>query len=267
MKKLPSELKQDKKGFYYVDNQNINEPIYFSDYQDRDEFTCKSCFYRIPSTNDYIAKSNVILQNRFERKQTLKMLKAFLKVKDKLKNVDLPIAYFKEGRHLNGTIIPYYECASSIKNMLNNFSLNNYQIIYNHNDDKLENLVSLFMDIINLIESMYVNGIYYYDVNYGNFLIYKNEVKVIDFEPKRVRFMEDKYTFSYILTNYLQLVREILEKYRLPIYQLYDLPNYKETKHFASDEVVKAYANKIGYDFDDVKKYIKTLESNIKEKH
>ena len=268
MRELPEELKVDKYGCFYMDDVLAYKSyICFSDYIERNGFRCKSSFSRIKSTNDYIIKRSIISLSRRERNEILVMLRVFREIASRLPKIDLPIGYHKEGRHLDGTIIPYYESSPSIKNIMDNYSLEKYRIIYNHSDDVISNLFSSLNDILNIIESLFDNNVFYFDINYGNFLVSQNEMKIIDFEPNHMSFTKDKYTFSILVVNFLRLVHEVLENYHLPIYNLSNLPYCKESKEYPLKEKVLDYANGIGYQFDDVKKYLKTLENNVSDSY
>ena len=69
------------------------------------------------------------------------------------------------------------------------------------------------------------------DVNTGNFIIYNNEIKVIDFEPGHIHF-SDKYKkyMTQALSKYASLVDIICWKYR------FKKVNFKSGEDFYSTE-------------------------------
>ena len=72
---------------------------------------------------------------------------------------------------------------------------------------------SLLLDILDLISKMYDKGIYYLDIHSGNFLLYNNDVKVIDFEPGHVYFRDREWNLKIMLNNYAILVERIRKRF------------------------------------------------------
>ena len=64
----------------------------------------------------------------------------------------------------------------------------------------------------------YENGIIYTDVHGGNFLIWQNKLKLIDFDPKRVFFEDSKDI----------LLRAMLSNYETLVFMLYKRFNIRE---------------------------------------
>ena len=269
--KLPSDLKKDGKGLYYFDKKLTYDNLIIFDHYFDNVDNYKPLFYHASGTNDYIIKHDINLSNG---KDYINMLKQFNLLREKISNVDLPIGYYKDRFKVKGTIVRYYENSKSLKNIMSHYGLNEINNFYEHDEDNLHNLFLMLENILSLLEEMYQNGMYYYDTNDGNFVIYKNAVKIIDFEPCRVSFTYDNNSFSLIIANYLKLVRKVLERYHLPIYNLSLLPNDDTYKYKAKEyEIMKKeylsklndFLNLIGNNFDSAKVYIKKIENNVRK--
>ncbi len=88
----------------------------------------------------------------------------------------------------------------------------------------------LLDDILSLLSIMYEHEVYYTDVDENNFVIWNNQIKVIDFDPYLVTF-NDRYTkLTRMLERYLRLLNRVLDKYQLPRAEIENIQNFKEAK-------------------------------------
>ena len=209
-RKLPFKL--DKAGIWYIDFLDITiDEIFFdkinSSYRDYTHF------FKIEEINDYIIKECRKNSSFFDRYRELKLLKQLIKKQEKLLNIDFPVAYYKRNNRLEGIVIPYYKNAVSLKELLHLHTFEDLHVFYNHANNEIDNLISLLLDILKLISIMYDNGIYYLDIHSGNFLVYNNCVKIIDFEPGRIYFKKSNLNTRLILNNYALLVDKISRMY------------------------------------------------------
>ena len=238
---FPKELKKDDNDLMYIeDNMIINYPLYFKS----NDFHCKKVFYQIPGSNEYIVKYENY--NQISQEALFNMLERFERIKSNIKNIDFPIGYFKNQNNVKGTIIYYYQSGLSLKNVLaNNEGLENLKKYYQHDDNMVHNLFLMLLDILDLIEEMYQNKVYYYDINCTNFILDKNAIKVIDFEPFRVGLKSDDDTFDDIIRNYILLCEEIFKRYTLDYFKPVNIVN----------------------NFEDVKKYTKKIEMSNQKRY
>ena len=216
---IPSTLKYDKKGIGYLDEKDIEK---------RQLILEKRSFYRVlrnsfysieGDTSDYIIKK-LCEHSLFQGLKIKKMLEGFLKIQNHLSNIDLPVGYYLENEEIWGTIVPYYMNSISIRELLR-FPVHDIMDYYYHDENNLRNLLSLYLDILLLLEEMYANNVSYLDIHQGNFVFYENQVKLIDFEPQFIRFKTNSYYYRIILDGYLQLINGIslsLNKINLLIY-------------------------------------------------
>lgn len=205
-------FRKDRNGLYYLDSRDIKiEELYVKQmsgsYQDR------AHFFAIKGIDDYIIKDSTMYPYFFNRPRNLKLLKRLVDKQSEFDNIDFPIAYYKSFNILKGIVIPYYKDSASISELIYLHTFDELKNFYNHESDEIDNLISLLLDILELLSSMYDKGIYYIDVHSGNFLIYNNSVKVVDFEPGHVYFTDKEWHLRLILYNYALLVDKIRRKY------------------------------------------------------
>lgn len=207
MRVLPEEIELDKNNLWYIDGDKVKvhkitleNPTF--------TFTPKSTFYKFDSTDDYIIK----VDNRFlffKEYSFKKMLYNLSLLKEKLPFIDIPIGYFKENNKLIGTIVPYYKNSFSINKIIHNYTLDSLSNIYNHDSNKENNLIDLHLEILNLLQVMFDNRLSYLDVHEGNFLIFNNNVKIIDFDPSYIKFNNSRINYHKIIDRYIHLINKI----------------------------------------------------------
>lgn len=184
---IPLELMKDSDGILFMNNINHRDVTKFP-YQQN---TFKYQFFNIPSTDEYILKYykfNSLYSDLVEMKT---MLMELNKRRNKLEDIDFPIGYYLEEDELKGAIVYYYKKALSLRDFSILYSLEDLQKYYFHDDNMHRNLVMLYLDILNLLEKMMDEKMYYLDVHSGNFVMYNNNVKVIDFEPRQLAFNDE----------------------------------------------------------------------------
>ena len=206
-------LKYDDIGIPYIDYHDINiEKFKFQEL--KKSYEEKRTFYTIEGTNDYIIKDTTMVPLLFNRTINLKLLGNLIDRQILFTDIDFPIGYYRKHGRMYGTIIRNYHDAPSIRKLIYINKLEELKEFYNHNSDTVDNVICLLVDILEKLHMMQSKGIYYTDVNTGNFVVYNNEVKVIDFDPGFV-FFKDQNCLHYdrILKNYANLVDLVLRQY------------------------------------------------------
>ena len=232
MKYLAKPFVQDHKGIFYVDNEDINiKPFHFNEVTSN--FNLRRTFYHIDGIDDYIIKDTKRLPLLFNQTRTKKILRNFMERQDNFIDIDFPVAYYVNKGKIGGTVVPNYKNSNSIKVLTNVYQFENLKNFYQHEDDEFRNLIHLCLEILRLIREMFDGDIVYTDINSGNFLVYNNSVKVVDFEPDYVHFTKNKNRYlKLLLSNYNLLVNYILRHYKF-----YDLPYYSPGDNFYEAEV------------------------------
>ena len=209
---LKEPFKIDKNGLYYIDSKDVKiEKFNFNEIVK--SYGQRRDFYHIEGVSDYIIKDTSKLPLLFNTYRNKKMLENFQKKEGMVENIDFPVGYFLEEKGIK-TIVPIYDGAVSIHELIKLYQFDDLKKYYQHDDNDVNNLISLCLDILDLVEIMYNADIVYRDISAGNFVVYNNTTKVIDFEPGYVIFTKkkDKY-YEILLHNYAVLVDYIWHKY------------------------------------------------------
>ncbi len=227
MFKLPIELKLDGFNLLYYDNPIIkNYPLHL----EKNMLNSKAFFYQLPLSSDYIIKYQKKIMIYDEVKEFLLKVN---KIKKHIKDIDFPIGYYQEENDIRGMIIPYYINSPSLYTISETKDINELSKYYYHDDDVVHNLFLLFLDILNLIEELCDYEIYYTDIHRGNFVIYENAVKLIDFDFKYIFYTRGQEDFYYkaILYDYEHLLFKLIKMfdlYELPIYTIKSIDKMKK---------------------------------------
>lgn len=204
---LPLEIKQDSDGLLYIDNGiSLSSKINFQSHKNGQ---ARYQFLEIPSTSDYIIKYQnfpVIYSDEVELKRLLKEL---LKIQEKIRDIDFPLGYYVEDGRIKGQIIRNYHDVPSLNVFSKDEDLESIAKYYYQDDDMCHNLILLYLNILDLIEEMIAYSIYYLDIHGGNFVLFNNEVKLIDFEPKQIFFTNDFNMINRILMQCKFLINTI----------------------------------------------------------
>lgn len=206
-------LKYDNRQLGYIDSNDVYvEKFSFSEvgkiYNER------IYFYRIDGINDYIIKDSTKNPLFFNNIRNKNLLRNLVNKQSELPDIGFPIGYYKHRGRMTGTIIPYYVDATSIKKLIYIETLDNLPKYYNHDSNESYNLISLFLEILEVIHSMYKKGVIYTDIHAGNFLVKDNEVKIIDFESGFIFFNDKKGEhLERLLYNYAGLIETICYRY------------------------------------------------------
>lgn len=186
---IPLELKIDNNGILYIDKK-INKNDYIKNLESK---YCR--FYNLLSTNEYIIKYTLQTLSKNDIIGMKDMLNNFNEVRSKIPSIDFPIGYYLEDDLLRGLIIYYYNNAISLKKIFCNYSITDLYKHYAYDDNPYKNLILLYLDIISLMEELLDNKIFYLDIHGGNFVLYNNQVKLIDFEPSQLIFNQNNSIF------------------------------------------------------------------------
>ena len=232
MKHLAKPFIQDPNGLFYINSEDVNiEEFSFNEITN--SYRKRRKFYYIDGIEDYVIKDTSKLPLLFNGTRTKMILKNFQINQDKFNDVDFPVAYFVDKTKIVGTVVPFYKGAKSIKELTNLYSFSDLKKYYNHEDDEEENLIEMCLDILKIIKHLYDEDIVYRDISSGNFVVYNNDVKIIDFEPEYVHFIKNKKKYhDILLSNYNILVNYILRHYKFN-----DLEYYNPGENFYEAEV------------------------------
>ena len=204
-------LKVGKKGLNYIDKEDVKlTKISFPEVGRKKHL--KRDFYTIEGIDDYIIKSCKETPKRFNESTNLKLLRNLIKKQGLLPEVDFPIGYFSNLGHTEGTIIPYYN-APSLSQIFYFQSFNDLRKYYNHENNDIDNLISMFLDVLTIIRKMYENKVIYTDIHSGNFVLDNNKVKIIDFDPGTIWFSDiGHFNRDIVLVYYCLFVQEICKR-------------------------------------------------------
>lgn len=223
MKELDEPFRKDSHGLWYIDANDVHlEPFKF--HEMCKPYSQKTTFYKIGDISDYIVKDTTLHPLLFNRIRTMNFLKYIQQKQDYFNEIDFSVGYCKDKGILKGTIIPFYDGAMSLREFIYLHKLEELENLYYRDPSTMNNLLALFLDILDLIHKMYKNDVIYLDIHSGNFLFYKNSIKIIDFEPGYVFF--DKGNNAYykkIITNYAMLIEKICK--RLGFEQIFLTPS------------------------------------------
>lgn len=231
MIELDKPFKLDKNGLWYINSNNVNLtsfkfPEIGKSYEEKPQF------FKIDGINDYIVKDTTMYPFFFNGKRTISILKKLQEKQQYFDDIDFPIGYLKGKDGIKGTIVPYYRKATSLRDFIYLKRLNDLESIYNHRIDEIDNLITLFLDILDLISKMYYQNMVYLDIHSGNFLFYKNNVKVIDFEVGYVYFTDNKTKYyERLIKNYTMLVEKICNRLGFKEILLYPGEGFMETEY------------------------------------
>ena len=225
---LPLELKIDNNGFFYIKDDYIKK------YPERlINIECNgipnSYFYELLTSSNYAIKYNLFPLNK---DGLLNMLLNLQKAQRYIKNIDFPIGYYVDNYEIYGEIIRFYKNAPSLYTVTKKQDINEVSKYYYHDEDSIHNLYMMLLDILNLIEELFDNNIFYTDIHTGNFVIHKNHVKLIDFDYQFIHFNSKKSLemLKIILFNYESLVYILNKKFNMGEYSLDNPANFKDAK-------------------------------------
>ena len=210
---LEEPFKRDKNGLLYLSSKDVKTkdiilPRIMRPYKDN------ASFYGIEGIDNYIIKDSTMYPFFNNRARHLNLLKELTKKQELFDNIDFPVAYYLSYFILRGIVIPYYKDYRSLRYIINMFPFSELVNYYNCESDELDNLISLFIKILEIIIDMFAKGVNYTDANTSNFMLYKSDLKVIDFEPGFV-FIDRKNNrdLRKVLKKFQDLVNKVLEKY------------------------------------------------------
>ena len=227
---VPKELKIDSKNILYTDDSDIRKyPIFFEKDNDRCYCEPKSLFYRLLNNKEYIIKYSL---KELNPENVLQMLEKFNLLRDKLLSIDLPIGYYQEHDKTKGLIVPYYPDTKTLQSVCNSYSIDELSKYYQHDEDDVHNLFLLCMEILNFLEEMVENQMYYSDIHTGNFVFYENRVKLIDFESEYIHFHDSKDCYlKAVLNNYENMIYQIVKRFGLGDDRVYMTDNFEHMRN------------------------------------
>ncbi len=229
-----TELKIDKNGLLYTNNYKlVKKEEIFQHFRENDEFRYDQyCYYSLDDNNEYIIKFHLNPMTSRIEELTREML---IKLKEKQGNVqmtDFPVGYFRRFNHIRGLITKYYDGSISFDKLSKEKDINATSKYYSHDGDSIHNLFLGFDESLTALNEMYDNGIYYTDVNPGNFLFHDNKIKIVDFDPIYVTFDKKDEQLSKILSRYKDTTNLVLQNMGITNQYESDINNFEDAKAY-----------------------------------
>ena len=210
---IPTELKFDKDGLLYTNDRKIlrkNSLLLDKRYFENERYY-QNGFYALDSTNEYIVKYSYTTLTKQEREAYKEMLSNLVNIQNKITSVDFPIGYYRQRKKLMGLIIPYYQNGVSCDNIFSHKDIEELGKYYYHDEDNIHNLFLLLDNVLSLVYEIFENGVYYSDINPGNIILDDNKAKIIDFDPRFVKFDDKDKRLETIMTTYNWFLKEVLK--------------------------------------------------------
>lgn len=140
------------------------------------------------------------------------------KVKNNVKLTDFPMGVLTCEGNIIGQIIPYYVNSESV-----------YSVAKKYKD---VNIAKYYRKMLNILKELYDNGIIYVDTHAKNYLIVKNDIKLIDFDNHFIDFDNSKFKYEsmiYTFVNMLKTINSLIGiNYDLSVKGIRDLRDIEE---------------------------------------
>lgn len=132
-----------------------------------------------------------------------KIITQLLERQERIKLTDFPTGIVTLDNIVIGQEIPYYEGHIDLnKEIINLLKEIKDEISYQKN---IKMIMYYYQKIINILEELTKEGIFYNDLHPKNFVVNKDSIKLIDFENNKISFDYDKKE----LLRYVSTVREL----------------------------------------------------------
>lgn len=200
---------KDKKGIncLYINEEFLRENtemMKFSKVSEEQKYD----FYKIKD-EDILLKIQKYYQNENEEDNIEKLC-------DIQKNVsltDFPIGKVIYNSQYCGQIQKFYNNSVS----LNTVTRDGFELFgkfYKKDNDEIYNLMIFFNELLDIIEELVKNKVYYFDFNFGNILIHNNSLKLIDFEEGNFKINDCTVEeLQRVFIYYGAIVRSIIYNY------------------------------------------------------
>lgn len=243
-------LKKDKNGIPYLTQKDIKiNEIYIP--RIRQPYKYNSTFYGIEGIDNYIIKDSTMYPYFNNRIRHLRLLKGLIERQKLFDDIEFPIGYYLSHILMKGTIIPYYLNYPSLRYIVNMCTFDELKKYYDCESDPIDNLISLFLEILYKVIELFSKGVYYIDVNTSNFLIFNNIIKAIDFEPG----------FVYFEGNIAHFMKKALIKYECMINYVLKKFGFKDVKFTRGEDFYTTELNVLA-----LKEELERSLWNLKEK-
>lgn len=126
-----------------------------------------------------------------------KLISNFNKIRDNVKLTDLPIGVVSSDGNIVGQIIHYYPNCESV-----------YQYAKR---TKNINVIKYYKEMINILKELYDNGMIYVDTHAKNYLIVKNDIKLIDFDSSYIDFSDTKFKYDSMIYTFIRMLKILNE--------------------------------------------------------
>ena len=244
------ELKTDKDGLKYLNYlPNDSKELFIDNRTFNYDHHFDSKFYTIPNEQEYIIKHSCLSYSYVQLKKIKEMLLRLTIKQPNVLKTDFPIGYIvDEEDNYYGQIIKYYPDGISLSDALLKADLIGLFEYYMMDDDGIHNMFMLFLDVLDCLEEMVDNGVYFSDVNNGNIILYNNIVKIIDFDYRYVSFDRKNKTRDFA-------IGEILLNYNLSLSEAIRRLCFQNYNIFSTISC-----------FNEEKEYVKKLENQVRRK-
>ena len=185
---------QDRKPFlfgkFYTENKNNNNSSTFSDMDESYGVYIYKSFYDDRKALR-IYKDFINFQITFHDDE--KLVSELQKRQKNIKLTEFPTGIITIENKIIGQEIPYYDNHKTIKAEIEEIK-------------DIKKLLLYYKQIIDIIEELLKNNIYYADLNTGNFLVKNDIIKLIDFESGFISFDGN---YKYIINNLINLLKSL----------------------------------------------------------
>lgn len=226
-------FKQDNRGLWYLDYRDIKlNEIYFPQYiRPYGHYDERKPFYEIEGMDNLLVKDSTEYPFFFNHTRNLNLIEKLCQKQEEIPEVEFTVGYLQGYRMMRGIIVPYYKGGISVKGLSTAHYFNELKKYYNHESDEMDNFFSMILTILHLVILMHSKGVFYTDANSGNFIVFNNEIKVIDFEPQFVFFSDDNGKhLKDTLKKFTDLVNALFRRYNFKDFALLQQDSFSETE-------------------------------------
>lgn len=117
------------------------------------------------------------------------------KVRNNVRLTDFPTGVVTCEGNIIGQIIPYYVDSESV-----------YSVAKKYKD---VNIAKYYRKMLNILKELYDNGIIYVDTHAKNYLIVKNDIKLIDFDNHFIDFENSKFKYENMIFTFVNMLKTI----------------------------------------------------------
>ena len=140
------------------------------------------------------------------------------KVRNNVKLTDFPTGVVTSEGNIIGQIIPYYVNSESV-----------YSVARKYKD---VNIAKYYRKMLNILKELYDNGIIYVDTHAKNYLIVKDDIKLIDFDSDFIDFENSSFKYKNMIYTFVKMLKTMNSligiNYDLSVKGIRDLQDIEE---------------------------------------